>query len=138
MESKNIDRLISLIFSTRRLMVESGATPSPCSLLHAETLRFITEKRNPTMKEVALFLSITPPSATSLIDSLVKSKHIVRIQDSVDRRTVRLKITPEGKRAFTRACAQRKKNMKKIMSALNDYDRTSLITILEKLRKTYL
>ena len=67
------------------------------SFLNVRTLLFVQENTEPTMKDIADFLAITPPSATSLIDHYVKLGQLERILDKNDRRIVRLKITSQGK-----------------------------------------
>ena len=138
---KIIDYLISLIFKTDRLIYrqlkKEKKQLGPFSLLRLEVLRYIAEKKNPLMKEVADYFCITPPSVTSLIDSLVKSKVVKRVYDENDRRVIRLFITSKGKEELKKGIRRINSNMKKILSQLSIEELKNLVRILEKLSKIY-
>ncbi|MEJ0002295.1 MAG: MarR family transcriptional regulator [bacterium] len=57
-----------------------------CSLAHFEVLKYIAEEGSPYMKDIAKRLHITPPSASTLIDALVKQGLVHRAQMPEDRR----------------------------------------------------
>ncbi|RKY72244.1 MAG: hypothetical protein DRP97_00920 [Candidatus Latescibacterota bacterium] len=89
------------------------------------------------MKEVADYFCITPPSATSLINPLVKSEMLKRVYDKNDRRIVRLSITSKGRKELKRGFNKLNNNMKKILMQLNINEQKNIIRILEKLSKIY-
>ncbi len=135
-----IERLISLFFTTARLIHERIRGPEridPFSFLRLETLRYVAEHENPSMKEIADYLCITPPSATSLIDRLVKARYLSRVFDKEDRRVVRLSITPSGKRTIKRGFKQITGHMKKVLDKLGNKEINDLSQILEKLSRLY-
>ncbi|MCD6085676.1 winged helix-turn-helix transcriptional regulator [bacterium] len=138
---KIINYIISLIFKTNRLihkrLRKEKRHLDPFSVLRFEVLRYITEKKNPLMKEVADYFCITPPSVTSLIDSLVKSGVVKRIYDKNDRRAIRLFITLKGKKELEKGINKINNNMKKVLKQLNAKELKNLIKILEKLSKNY-
>ena len=140
-DNKTIDRIISLVFTTSRLVHEKLKREkdgiNPFSLLHLETLRYVEEKGNPLMKEVADYLCITPPSATSLVGPLVRSNALVRILDKDDRRAVQLSITPKGKKVLKEGFDDVNRRMQKILTKLDQKDQKNLIGILEKLSSVY-
>ena len=73
MENKDLDNLIPLIFTMKRLIREQIAGHGDMvSLMQLKILSLVLEKGTPTMKEVANSLFITLPSATSAIDRLVR------------------------------------------------------------------
>jgi len=139
--NKTINYIISLIFKASRLIHEQlrkeKKRPNPFSVLRLEVLRYIAEKKNPLMKEVADYFCITPPSATSLINPLVKSGTLKRIYDKSDRRIVRLSITSKGRKELERSFDEVNNNMRKILTQLNINEKKNLIRILEKLSKIY-
>jgi len=67
-----------------------------CSISHLEIMHYIAERTNPTMKEVAEYLRITPPSVTTIIDAMVESGLVKRETASSDRRSVRVTLTPKA------------------------------------------
>lgn len=140
MPNTNIEQLISAIFSTSRLIrehTENREGLDPFSFFQLETLRYVAEKNNPSMKNIADYLCITPPSATSLINRLVKAKQIERTKDKCDRRLVRLVITPKGEKTLESGFKKIVKQMRKVLSCLSKKERVDLIAILQKLSQPY-
>ncbi len=139
--NKTINHIISLIFKTNRLirkrLIKRKKHLDPFSILRFEALRYIVEKKNPLMKEVADYFCITPPSVTSLIDSLVKSGVVKRVYDKNDRRAIRLFITSKGKKEFEKGINKINDNMRKVLRQLNLKELKNLMKILEKLSKIY-
>lgn len=138
---KVINHIISLIFKNSRLIREhlrkEKKHPDPFSILRLEVLRYVSERKNPLMKEIADYFCITPPSATSLVDSLVKSGTLQRIEDKNDRRIIRLSITQKGKQEIKKRFREINNNMKNVLARLNLREQKELIKILEKLSKIY-
>jgi len=131
------NRAISLIFSVSRMIKEKyqNERRGNISGMKLETLRYIKENK-PLMKDIAEYLSIAPPSATSLINHLVEAKLVERIQDSHDRRIVRMNITSLGEKKFSQGMAMIADRMKRVLSSLNGSEKESLIRILEKISRT--
>lgn len=69
-----------------------------CSMSHLEILHYINEHKNPTMKDIASHLRITPPSVTTMIDGMVEHKLVKREHATGDRRSVRIVLTPTAKK----------------------------------------
>jgi DNA-binding MarR family transcriptional regulator len=134
---KTTDRAVSLIFSVSRMVKEKyqNERQKGISGVKLETLRYIKENK-PLMKDIAEYLSVAPPSATSLINHLVKAKLVERIKDKEDRRIVRMNITSIGRKKFTQGIAKVAERMKKVLSPLNTSEKKILIKILEKISKT--
>lgn len=129
-----------MIFTTSRLIRERTRDQGkidPFSYLQLETLRYVIEKGNPLMKDVASYLCITPPSATSLVRGLVKSKQLERVYDKEDRRLVRLMITTKGKKILDAGFKKKIKQMKEMLSNLSEKEVGDFIKILEKLSRAY-
>ena len=138
--STTLEKLVSMIFTTSRLIRERSGNQEkidPFSILQLETLRYVDEKENPSMREIADYLCITAPSATSLINTLVKSKRLLRIHGKADRRLVRLAITPKGKEALVIGFKKIRKRMQTILSNLDEKEKADLIMILGKLSQAY-
>jgi len=140
MQHTDIGQLISMIFAVSRLIRERAKDREkidPFSFLRLETLRYVAEKDNPSMKDVADYLCVTPPSATSLINSLVEAGQIERIYDKDDRRFVRLAVTQKGKTALASGFKKITTRMRRLLSNLNAKERSDLFKILEKFARAY-
>ncbi len=139
MKTFDIDYLISLIFTTRKIIREEtgGGKINPLSILKLKTLEYIEEKKNPTMRDVAEYLAITASSTTPLIDGLVTSGQIRRIYDSHDRRIIRLVVMAKGKKNLKSGYRAMSNRLKKVLEKLNESELRSLANILKKLSNVY-
>ena len=139
--NKKIEQIISLFFTTSRLIYKESTKdkdrPDFFSFLQLEVLGYIKENKKLSMKKVASFLSVTPPSATSLINRLVKTGVLMRFFDEKDRRTVLLSLTPKGEVALNREFKKVSAQMQKTLMKLNSKEQKNLIEIFQKLREVY-
>ncbi len=132
-------QLITRIFSVSRVMFErihSGSRPSAgASFLQAATLKFIAAMDGPTMKQTAAFLRVKPPSATSIIDGLIRDGLVTRRSDGRDRRSVRLALTARGRAELTRCFRAKAALLRRVLRPLSAAERAQLASILEKLSR---
>ena len=127
--------LVSLLFSVSRIMRTAiqPHLPDTCSFLHVKTLSFIDTHENPTMTDIADELKITSPATTGIIDRLVETGEIERLQDSGDRRIVRLKITTKGRATLKKGLKVIRDAFKEKLSVLDLREHNELISILKKI-----
>jgi DNA-binding MarR family transcriptional regulator len=85
------------------------------------------------MKELAGHLGITSPSATSLVNRLVKLKWVTRFSDPDNRKLVRLKTAPLGRAMQMKAMEKHVAMMRNILSYLPKSDQSSFARILTNL-----
>jgi len=133
MAKDDINYLISLIFSSGRLIKKRMRIKKKFSPLQILTLHYVKEHRNTSMKDIASFLSIAPSSATSLINGLVRSHKLKRVSDNKDRRLIRIAITSQGEAILDAILEKVKIKMQNIFSKLQSREIRSLIHILEKI-----
>jgi len=130
------DQLLPLMIAFGRLLrVEMAKHLAPLSLLHLQTLQFVAEAGNPTMREVAAYLKISAPSATEIITALVKEKCLTRVSDPEDRRKVRLVVSAAGKSALKRAEVRKAKAFAAVIEPLSVRERDTFITILSTITR---
>jgi len=86
-----------------------------------------------TMGELADEMNITLPSATSLVDRLVKRGWVERQQDPEDRRIIRLAITDAGRKLCVAMKAERSRAFKLLLDAMPEEDLQSLHRIFTNL-----
>ena len=113
---------------TEALRVEADRIGQPLS--HLEALRCVAEKGSPSLKDVATQLRITPPSASVLVEALVKKGLVVRAVSPADRRTTRLGLTPQAHRLFASLHKRKISIFKKMLSQLSAADQKKLAEIL--------
>ena len=85
------------------------------------------------MKDVADFLGVSPPSATSLVNTLAKSELIYREADETDRRIVRIVISKKGKKFLEAHKKKMAEKMRANISRLSTEEQQQLKKILEKI-----
>jgi len=137
-QKSNLDEITPLLFSILRLIQShlvhaNKSNEEISSPVQWHTLHFIKDRKNPLMKDLADHLSITPPSATSLIDGLVESKMLKRDFDKHDRRAVRLVITAKGDKAIQKGFNHMSEQIKKIFACLDKKEQKQLISIYKKI-----
>jgi len=93
----------------------------------------INEHDGITMKELAKNLSITSPSATSLVNRLVRMKWVTRLADPENRRLVRLTMATAGKSIMQTAMQARAKAMYEVLSLLTSDDRKDFYRVMQHL-----
>ena len=96
-------------------------------------LGFVRARGEATMKDVAGFLCVSPPSATALVDVVVDAGLLTRRQDPQDRRSFRLRLTPKGHRTLAAGMRQLEKVMAGMFARLDPAEQERLIALLEKL-----
>jgi len=143
-ESKKIEYLISLFFNTGRLIKEKSCNnlngmsihKHHFSMLRIEVIQLIKDEQ-PTMKRIAEYLHVKAPSATSLINSLVKAGYIKRIKDSHDRRMIQMRITEKGDQFLKDGLKQMTKKLKEVLLKLRQEQIDNFIQIIEEINNTY-
>ncbi len=130
----DIDEFIDLIFVINRLTKEGleNEKGSP-SYIQLQALSFISRQKNPIIKRVAEHLNITQPSATFLINNLIKLELINRLYNAKDKRMVHLVISKKGERELAKSFLKSKKHLYKKLSLLSARERKSFILILKKI-----
>lgn len=99
---------------------------------HLHALGFIFEHPGTSMKDIAKTLCVTSPSATVLMDRLVKKKYVERYHDATNRRLVRLQLTEAGTKMMKKKMSERRQMISAILSTLSEDDLQALDSILKK------
>jgi DNA-binding MarR family transcriptional regulator len=95
-----------------------------------EVLLFVLEKGNPTMKDIASKLHITPPSVTSIVDPLCDKNYLKRQTSEKDRRIVKMVVTPKTFKLFSSLKDKKLTVLKNLFFKLNNEDKKQLIKII--------
>lgn len=99
--SDRFTELARLFFEVKQIIrsnVPGGPAHDPNEWMRKEVMRFISIKKQVGMKEVAAFLHITAPSATSLVARLEREKLVKRLPRMDDKRVVMIALTPAGEK----------------------------------------
>jgi len=125
------DALIAFRHTMTTLLLKE-AKGSGLSLSHFEILMYLAHRGEVTMKDISAWLNITPPSASVLIDCLVKKNLVTRVQSNKDRRTIHIIINKEAHKLMNKIHIKKMSIFKKILSKLSNEDKEDLIRILNK------
>lgn len=135
---KDTGRIVALWMETGRLiherMFEENGTKR-VNPLQIFAMYLIEHRQGITMKELAGHLGVTSSSATALVNRLVRMKWVVRRNDPKNRRLVRLKAAPKGRKMLSAVMQKQAKTMRDILSLLEAADRRDFASILIKLHR---
>lgn len=129
------EKLATLFFTMRqkfRSHLPAGKTIDPNAWMRCEALRFIAKSDHLTMHQLAHFLHIKAPSATSFISHLEKQHLVMREQSTDDKRVMFISLTPAGKKQVASYKGHSKPALVRMFSNLTDRDIDSLVHILQK------
>jgi len=137
--SLKIQELTRLILALKKILPQSERPSKldPFTCLRVHVLEYILMQERTEMKDLAAFLGITPPSATSLINRLVRAGALSRVQDKNDRRKVLLQITPKGKKMLETGKEHIEQHMNKMFSVLSNNELDQFIELLKKIVDTH-
>jgi DNA-binding MarR family transcriptional regulator len=135
MQTNDQERIARLFFGIARLVhgeVKRQCGDCPLSRMQIQALLCVHETKQPLMHTVATCLSITPPSATMLVNGLIRLHLVVRKTDKNDRRACHLAITPKGDRLLKQRFVHIGKSIEKILEPLSAKERKQLIHLIEQ------
>jgi DNA-binding MarR family transcriptional regulator len=138
MINKPTQSLSDLLLVFRRNIVESikkGGFGHDLTFSQVEIISFIGPSGKETMKNIADFLKITPPSATEVVNEMEKKGLVKRKSDKNDRRVVFITLTDNAKKLSVSLCRQKEFILKKMLSRLSERDSKSLERIIRILIK---
>lgn len=92
----------------------------------------IYPKGNITMGELSDALSVPLSTATRIADWLVENRYIRRINDSEDRRVVRIALTDGGRGLFEAIDRYVRERLHKILSCLTDEEMGTFLSLVGK------
>jgi DNA-binding MarR family transcriptional regulator len=128
-----LQALIGVFKRTMSDMYKKEISSLHCSLSHLEVLQYIAEKGSPTMKDVAAHLRITPPSVTTIIDSMAEQGLVIRDVMSGDRRTIQVRLTPKAVTLYRTLQKKRTHLLTELLQKLSEEQKHQLSAIISTL-----
>ncbi|MGH7246395.1 MAG: MarR family winged helix-turn-helix transcriptional regulator [Candidatus Levyibacteriota bacterium] len=135
MKSKNTS-LAEAMFTVSRYMKDTMSFNKNLihlTVLQLQALAFLKRNEDAQMSEIASQFRIELPSATSLVNTLVKAGLVTRKQDKKDRRLVRIALSKQGTSLLEQASTERSKKVSEILTFLSEKDAADLLRIMENL-----
>ena len=103
------------------------------TLPQLRTLEYLSRIEGCLMSETAKYLGISRPAATGLVDRLITQRLIEREYNEKDRRVIKIKITPKGKKIVSSIWEQKRRSFIKVFSKISGQEREQYIRIMEKI-----
>jgi DNA-binding MarR family transcriptional regulator len=110
---------------SERLVAE--LTQEEITLPQLQAMRYIWLHRNATVGEVAEGLDISYPSATNMLNRLVRKGLVVRHGNPADRRFVEVELTEKGEQITRRVEEERTARLKQVLDEMSPADRQALV-----------
>lgn len=130
------ERLLSAIGAIRRNARKSGHRPRVLSTLtdaQMELVRLVRRRPGVTVNEAALSLRLASNTVSTLVGQLTRAGMLDRRVDPVDRRVVRLQLSPGVKRKVDAWRDRRMSVLSGAIEALAAADREKLVAALGSL-----
>ena len=129
------EQVITLLFKLnrqiRKHMCEFEDDNQP-TMLQVQAMNVISNEQY-TMRKLAQDLGVALPTATALIDRLVKAGHVKRDVDAKDRRVIHVSLTESGKQVLQQTMKQKMEHMKVIIEKIPQEDKISICRIFSNL-----
>ncbi len=103
------------------------------SIPQFRTLRFVQTHPHSSLTDLAEYLGLTLPSASKLVDGLVKQALISRQESSSDRRRLTLALTLSGESLVNQSRASAQSSLAQTLDALSDEKLESVVRAMQLL-----
>lgn len=98
-----------------------------------QALMLIGDRQRCIVSDVAHGLNISPTTASSLVDRLVRNNYVERYRTEDDRRIVRLELTAEGARIREEAVALQLRHCRQMLDELTPEEAEIFVHLMEKI-----
>jgi DNA-binding MarR family transcriptional regulator len=103
---------------------------SPAQL---HVLGLLNEIGPTTVSHLATRLSISPPSASAIVDRMADAELVLRERSEEDRRVVTVTLAPPGREALQRAIGGRREMLERVLEQLDDAELADTIRVINRL-----
>jgi DNA-binding MarR family transcriptional regulator len=128
-------RLLYTVSAIMRKASDRALAPLGLTVAQAPVLVILREAGHPLMiTEIARRLLLETPSVTTMVDRLTERALVERVKDPKDRRKTLVALTKKGRRLVETIREPGQQLEEEMFAALDQGERDSLKTILEKFR----
>ncbi len=120
--------------TTRRLRSRAGKQPfEGLSLPQYHLLEALRDEDELTVGVLAEAAGVAPPTATRMLDCLLRDGHVARRHSETDRRAVLISLTPPGRTAVAAAHEQISDWRRRVFESLEPAEREQAAALLNRL-----
>ncbi len=131
-----VGEAMGLVFELTRMLrqrIMAHHDEEHCNMLQLHVLAMIQKHEGITMTEIAKFMKVASPSATSFVARLVKMGLLERATDPENRKLVRLRVTPAGQLLLREQMDSRRLAFRQMLELLPEPERKEFVRLLQKL-----
>lgn len=99
---------------------------------HPHLFFYLSKHKNPTQKELAGALRVSPPTMTVTLQRLEKAGYIVRRPDETDARVVRVGLTEKGDEVAVKARNALQVLEEELMEGFSQEEKSTLLGFLQR------
>jgi len=133
--SRELVEIFTILVRVMTKREDNDFTRGKISFQQMVTLHYLSQRPFANLNEIAHVLSIRLSSASVLIDRLNRQQMSTRRRDQLDRRNVRIAITPKGRRVVSQILEQKRNTMKDLFGPISSSDRERFLNIFLKALK---
>jgi DNA-binding MarR family transcriptional regulator len=126
-----VPHLVAAIHQFRDSALNTALRDLDLSVGRYRVLGVVSRFEPCTMTELAEFTAIDRTTLTRTVDQLVAANFVERLSNPMDRRHVKLKLTPAGVKAYRRAVAVLLGSNARIMQGISDQDARAAARVLQ-------
>lgn len=101
-------------------------------------LNFLHIENESKMKDLAIFMGVTTPAMTGIVDRLVKSGYCKREYDAADRRIIKISLTAKGNDLVKKINDHKRQMVINIFGKISEADREEYLRILLQIKEILL
>lgn len=133
--SEALFRAMQTLIRGLKVAEANGAGLAGERLCHSDlqALMLVGERERCIVSDVAHGLNISPTTASSLVDRLVRNNYVARHRTEHDRRIVRLKLTPEGAKIREEAVALQLLHCRQMLDELTPGEAEAFVGLITKI-----
>ena len=128
--------VVPLVIREIRSQMHSQGS-SDLTIPQFRTLAFVNRNQGSPLCKVADHMGLTPPSASTLVDGLIKRGMMTREDQPDDRRRVRLVVTSHGRAILEASTRGTMVYLAKKLSSIGADDREVIVKAMKTLRSVF-
>jgi DNA-binding MarR family transcriptional regulator len=122
-------RIIRAIDLQSRRLAETCGLTGPQFVVLREAARL----KEASVSALARAVSLSQPTVSGILERLEKRGLVERERSAQDRRALRVRVTPEGKRTLAAAPAFLQDRFRRELERIKDWERTQMLSVLQRL-----
>ena len=128
-----ISKLMPLLIREMTRKKDTIFSSGELTVAHIAIIEYLSEKGISNMTDIAMMLSLSMSSSTSIIDKMIEMKSVKRARSEKDRRVVLVMLDEKGIDTAGRIMKERKNVFNDLFSPLEDSEKSEYLRLLKKI-----